>query len=201
MNAAFMNFVNHKHSISAAVNMCSVVVEFEGFQLNPYDFIIKELAFYVIDYGYHARWNFLPPFPWSELSAKNKKMAAWLTRNFHGLRWESGDLPYSSCELILTSLLTSYKVIYTKGLEKTIFLERKSGRKIFNLDDLNCPKVTSLGSLQVKCPVHMLHFKHCALVKASFYALYIKETTFLPKVICVEDVNHRASQIVDEDKK
>ena len=196
-----MSFVNHKHSSSATVNMFSVVVEFEGFQLNPYDFIIKELAFYVVDYGYHWLWNFLPPFPWNELSAKNKKTAAWLTRNCHGLRWESGDLPYSSLEFILTSLLTSYNTIYTKGLEKTVFLERKTGRKILNLNDLNCPKVTSLESLPVKCPIHMPHFKHCALVKASFYAMYIKETTILPKVICVEDVNHRASQIVDEDKK
>ena len=181
--------------------MSSVVVEFEGFQLSPYDFIIKELAFYVVDFGYHGRWNFLPPFPWNELSVKNKKTAAWLTRNCHGLRWESGDLPYSSLELILTSLLTSYNTIYTKGLEKTIFLERKSGRKILNLNDLNCPKVTFCESLQVKCPVHAPHFKHCALLKASFYAMYIKETIFSPKVICVEDVNHRTSQVVDQDKK
>ena len=104
-------------------------------------------------------------------------------------------------ELILTYLLTSYNIIYTKGLEKTIFLERKSGRKILNLNDLNCPKVTSSENLQVKCPAHMPHFKHCALVKASFYAMYIKETTFLPKVICVENVNHRTSQVVDQDEK
>ena len=148
--------------------MSSVVVELEGFQLSPYDFIVKELAFYVVGYDYHGCWTFLPPFPWKELSDKNKKTAAWLTRHCHSLRWENGDLPYSSLELILTSLLTSYNTIYTKGLEKTVFLERKTGRKILNLNDLNCPKVTSLESLPVKCPIHMPHFKHCALVKASF---------------------------------
>ena len=201
MNAAFMNFVNHKHTSSATVNMSSIVVELEGFQLNTNDFIIKELAFYVVDYGYHGCWNFLPPFPWSELSVKNKKTAAWLTRNCHGLRWESGDFLYSSLELILKSLLTSYNTVYTKGLEKSIFLERKSGQKILNLNDFSCPKVISLESLQIKCPVYIPHFKHCALVKDFFYAKYIKKATFASKVICDEDVNHRASQIVDQDKK
>ena len=129
MNVPFMNFVDHKHPSSATVNMSSVVVEFEGFQLSPYDFIIKELAFYVVDFGYHGRWNFLPPFPWNELSVKNKKTAAWLTQNYHGLRWESGDLPYSSSELILTYLLTSYNTIYTKGLEKLFFWKGNQDEK------------------------------------------------------------------------
>ena len=68
---------------------------------------------------------FFPPFPWKELSFKNKKTAAWLTRHYHGLRWDSGELPYSSLELILTSLFASYNIIYTKGLEKNKFFREK----------------------------------------------------------------------------
>ena len=192
-----MNLVKHKELSSATENMSSAVVEFEGFQFSVDNFIVKELAFYVVGYGYHGCWRFLPPFPWKELSVKNKKTAAWITRHCHGLRWDSGELPYSSLELILTSLFASYNTIYTKGLEKTKFLERKSDRKVLNLNDFYCPKVNFLDSTQSKCPVHIPNFRHCALVKAFSYAMYIKETDCSSNVICGEDVNHRASQIAD----
>ena len=178
-----MNLVKHKKLSSATENMSSDVVEFEGFQLSVRNFIIKELAFYVIGYDYHGCWSFLPPFPRKKLSVKNKKTTAWLTRHCHGLHWESGELPYSSLDLILTSLFASYNTIYTKGLEKTNFLEKKTGRKVLHLNDIHCPKVNFLESSQVNCPVHMPNFRHCALVKTSSYAMYIKETVCSSNVI------------------
>ena len=175
--------------------MSSIVVEFEGFQVHTYDFIIKEMAFYSVDLGYHSRWSFLPPCPCEELPIKKRKKFSWLPRNYHGLSWNCGELPYSTLELVLSSLFSSNKNIYTKGLEKTKFLEKKSGRRVFNLDDVNCPKFILLEGLPAKCPMHSKHFKHCALAKASVFAKYIKDRTSVMNVICVQDVNIETSQI------
>lgn len=192
--------MNHYISERLIVNMSSVVIEFEGFQVKTNDFVIKELAFYVVDHGYHARWSFLPPYPWEQLTVKNRKSYAWLTRYCHGLRWDSGELPYSALERIVSSLFISYKTIYTKGLEKTKFLEKISKRKIFNLNDFGCPKIDSLKRTVLNCPSHKSHFKHCALLKAFSYGEYIKERLNLDFVIYVQDVNPGTSQTVKQDE-
>lgn len=170
--------------------MSPIVVEFEGFQLSPHNFVIKELAFYDADFRYHGHWSFLPPFSWEQLPDKKRKTFSWLTRNFHNLRWDSGELPYSVLHVILSSLFASYKIIFTKGLEKTKFLENISGKKFLNLNDFNCPKIHFLKYTEVKCPNHKPHFKHCALVKASSYAMYINKRSTLQNVICAQDVNY-----------
>lgn len=176
--------------------MSSVVVEFEGFQVNKHEFIIKELAFYAVEHEYHSRWTFLPPYSCEKLSDKHRKTFAWLTRYCHGLQWEGGgELPFSALQLILSSLFISYKTIYTKGLEKTKFLEKMSGRKIFNLNDFNCPKLGDLESLIVKCPDHASYFNQCALRKAHAYGMFIRENLCPTRVICNQNVNRGTSEI------
>lgn len=170
-----MSPVSHSALSSRTSNMSAVVIEFEGFQLQPNSFVIKELAFYSVKYGYHGRWCFLPPFAWEQLSAKKRKTNAWLIRYCHGLRWESGELPYSALQTILLSICISYTDIYVKGLEKTIFLEHLLGRKVLDLNDFNCPKMKDLESKEVCCPVHSTPFKHCALAKATAYASFINK--------------------------
>lgn len=182
------------------VNMSSVVIEFEGFQVNTNDFVVKELAFYSVDFGYHGLWSFLPPHSWEQLSPKERKTFAWLTRNLHGLRWDSGDLPFSYLEPILSSLFISYETIYSKGLEKVKFLEYLSGQKIFNLDDFNCPKISFFHTSTVKCPNHKTHFKHCALTKAFTYGEYIKERKKFAQAIRAQDVDHRTSETAEQDE-
>lgn len=98
----------------------AVVVEFEGFQLLPHAFIVKELAV-VNRAGLRFRRTFLPPYPWAELCSKRKKTYDWLIQNFHGLTWESGDLPYTSLRPILEVVFSLYSDIYVKEGKKLSF--------------------------------------------------------------------------------
>ena len=180
--------------------MSSAVVEFEGFQINANDYVIKELAFYAVDHGYHARWSFLPPYPWEQLSLKKRKTFSWLTRHLHGLRWNNGELAYSALEPILLSLFISFKTVFTKGLEKTKYLERLSGREILNLNDFGCPKIVSLNVSNVICPSHTFSFKHCALTKAVSYGMYIKDRLATSSIICVQDVDGGSSETAEQDQ-
>lgn len=170
-----MSLDNHLVPNHRASNMSSVVIEFEGFQLKPHIFVIKELAYFDVDRDYHGRWSFLPPHPWKQLSPKDKKKFSWVTRYCHGLRWECGDLPYTALPLILSFLFVSYSDIYVKGLEKSKFLENLSGKKILDLNDFKCPKVGSLKHSTLICNDHIHDFKHCALSKAAAYGSFIKE--------------------------
>lgn len=179
--------------------MSSVIIEFEGFQLQPDSFIVKELAFFDVKYGYHGRWSFLAPHPWEQLSAKHRKTFSWLTHHCHGIQWDYGDLPYSALQLILTSLFVSYTDIYSKGLEKCKFLEKLCGRKILDLNDFKCPKIYDLKVKSIlNCPSHESHFQHCALAKAAAYGSFIKEQFFSTPVICTHHVNRGASQTSEQ---
>ena len=152
--------------------MSSAVLDFQGFQLLPHTFVVKELAVFDIHQGYHAQWTFQPPHAWDQLSARRQKTYAWVIRNCHGLSWESGVLPYRALRPILLSLFTTYSTLYVKGVEKVKFLEKLSGRPILNLNDLPCPKIDCLPLSKMVCPDHSIHFKACALHKAEAYAKF-----------------------------
>lgn len=155
-------------------NMSSAIIEFEGFQLHPHSFIVKELSFYAIDDGRHNRWTFLPPSSWKKLSSKKRQSYAWVTRNCHLMKWKSGNLPYSQLRRILLSLFASFTTIYTKGPEKAKFLKKLSGREILDLNQLGCPKMKDLGCVAVRCPDHPPNFRYCALAKAAAYGSFIR---------------------------
>lgn len=174
--------------------MTSAIIEFEGFQLHPYIFIVKELSFYAVENGYHSRWTFLPPCHWDSLPPQKRKSYAWFIQNGHLLSWNSGKLPYTSLRVILTSLFASYTTLYTKGPEKAKFLQKLSGRPILDLNQLGCPNVLCWDRVYVRCPDHTPDFRHCALAKATAYGSFIKEKQAKSEVILTQHVDRGASQ-------
>lgn len=179
--------------------MYAAVLDFAGFQLKPFTFIIKELAFLDVYHGYHCRWTFLPPHPWENLSSKQRKTFSWLMRNGHSLDWESGDLPYSVLQSILSSLCVSYSVLYIKGLEKSKFLENLWGRKVWDLNEFHCPKIEALSYSAFHCPDHPPHFRHCAFMKVAAYGTFIKENISTSTSVATEDVEPRTPRSLREE--
>lgn len=157
--------------------MSAVVLDFEGFHLQPHGFIVKEIAFCNVTNGDHGCWTFKPPHSWDLLPANEERSFSWAIRNLHGLSWDSGKLPYCALRPILMSISVCYTHVYIKGLQKAKFLETLLGRPICNLEDLECPKIQHLPVPTVSCDVHASGFYHCALVKACAFAVYIKERT------------------------
>lgn len=153
--------------------MSAVVIDFQGFQLAPHSFVVKEFAFYDVQYDFHGRWSFQPPHSWEKLSSRKQKTYEWVIRNVHGMSWESGDLPYGLFRRIMMFLFASYHTIYVKGLEKVKFLQKFSQSNIIDLNDMKCPKIQNLRIPAVKCPFHNPQSHYCALNKAAAFSSFI----------------------------
>ena len=76
-----------------------------------------------------------------------------MERHYHGLRWSSGTLPYSTVKGVLTLLLKGASRVYVKGRVKIIWLWHLTdlGIPIEDLEKLHCP---SLRKLQSTCEYH-----------------------------------------------
>lgn len=144
------------------------VVEFHGFRDNNGEFIIKELALVGDDKRY-THVFFKPPFFKFELDVHYHRMANWLERNLHHIKWDYGDLTYS--EETMKTFCNYYDKIYTKGVEKTKFLQRFHHNVIQLPDDESMPK-EKFGT-QVKCPVHVERGP-CALHRAVILMDWLK---------------------------
>ena len=86
------------------------------------------------------------------------RMNAWLQRNYHGIPWNSGDVPYEKASEILRNNLQHADIIYVKGLEKIKWLKYFIGEfcNIVNLDDFDYP---SLRKFRKKSPCS----QHCSV--------------------------------------
>jgi len=99
------------------------VVDVQGFRANNNDFILKEICV-MRDRDIMFHEVFLPPFEWHELSKEAQRTNNYCRRFVHGLRWDSGTIPYCQMEDVLTRVFNGHDLVYTKGSEKATFLRR-----------------------------------------------------------------------------
>ncbi|GBN27016.1 hypothetical protein AVEN_38540-1 [Araneus ventricosus] len=156
--------------------MASAVLVFEGFQLSPGRFVVKELAVCAVNEDtFCGRWLFKSPLSYKSLDRKKQNTYSWITKFLHHIEWEDGELPYDTFHCVLTVIFETFPYIYVKGREKKKFLEFLTGRDILNLDDFECPKVRDLPSFGVLCPfIHRKSFQHCAVYKVKVFAKYLE---------------------------
>lgn len=95
------------------------VIDIQGFKKTYNEFVFKELA--VVPLGEDVQpvvYLFEPPHAWNCLAPRYKCENFWLTRNYHGISWQEGEIPYQELEEILKSSTRGASKIYVKGLEK-----------------------------------------------------------------------------------
>lgn len=98
------------------------VVDVQGFKTSLNEFIFKEIAIFSLEEDATPSVFLLkPPYPWGWLLRKNQCENRWLAKNFHGIPWESGDLPYDDLGRIMRKTLFG-ATIFVKGLEKAKWL-------------------------------------------------------------------------------
>lgn len=120
------------------------IVDVQGFKTAYNGFVVKELA--VVSLGEDVQpivYLFEPPHDWNFLAARYKSENSWLTRNYHGLDWRDGEVPYDEFENILKSSVRSANKVYVKGLEKVKWLENIIP-KVCNIEALDCPSLAKL---------------------------------------------------------
>ena len=91
-------------------------IDMQGFFIPGQQLLLKELAVLPIDRPipdtHLCNLLFKPPYPWKRLNNNYREKNEWLTRNFHGLKLESGIFEYSVMGSIILEMLSDAMVLY-----------------------------------------------------------------------------------------
>ena len=153
------------------LNYQSVVIDFEGFHISNHPFVVKELS--VRGLHFHDTILLKPPYAANFIPSNTQKVYSWLTKNIHGLSWESGIYDYSFLFSFFLSLKIRFPniIVYAKGFEKCAYL-RCFFVQVIDLESFNCPSANRLNYIpSFICPNHHpnYHRAHCAREKANLF--------------------------------
>ena len=135
--------------LSSFIPFCSclsnfVVIEFEGFHLNSPGLVVKELS--ICSENSLDTIFFKPPCKQDNLSLADQNTIVWLSKSLHGLSWEEGYYDYNDRFSIYKSISLRYPraQFYAKGADKCKRLGDLLEINVTNLEDVGCPKATSI---------------------------------------------------------
>ena len=153
----------------------SVVIDFEGFRISNQPFVIKELSVRAFDF--HDTILLKPPYTSSVLPCKTQKVYAWLTKNLHGLTWESGvhECSFLFCYFVCLKIRFPNLIVYAKGFEKCSYL-RCFFLHVIDLETLNCPSANQLIHFaSLNCHNHYNNYLriHCAREKSNLFYYWL----------------------------
>lgn len=124
LNSPLPSLLNSLRSKQVYSKMKKYVVDVQGFKASLNEFVFKEVAILRLEEdATPSIFLFKPPYSWTQLLQKNKSENRHLERNFHGLSWRSGEIPYEELSSALHAILDDAE-IYVKGLEKVEWLRR-----------------------------------------------------------------------------
>lgn len=146
------------------------IIDVEGFQLSK-DFFVKELA--VFNPVTENSWVglFKPPFESLYLKKKGLQCINYCTDNFHGLKWDQGEFPYSAIYPMISHFANN-ATLYAKGQQKCAWLRQFTSAPVIDLETLGCPPAKELPHACL-CMNHNTLFKTCAMDKAIRLGRYL----------------------------
>ena len=141
------------------------------------EYVIKEVSVYSSQYDVsRGTVVFQPPYAENILSAEQRKRNDYVTKRIHGLKWNSGTIPYEEHGAMIRELLRDYSRVYVKGLEKLrLLLTYIPAMHIYDLEQYGCPRLETLpkffvpfhGSEHSVFPTH-----NCAALNAKRIGLW-----------------------------
>nr|AGQ20130.1 AsIV-cont00015-ORF1 [Apophua simplicipes ichnovirus] len=124
------------------------VVDVLGFKQSGKEFVLKEFAMVTIDVKTvkHLEFVVKPPYPFNSLLKEYQYINSRLTRNVHGISWDSGTIPYEESKLYIRELLKKVHTIYVRGSEKRVWLRSllNFSVQVVDLKKLECPSAREL---------------------------------------------------------
>jgi len=158
-----------------------IIVDIQGFKDVEESFFPKEVAIVSINNAHYAHWIIAQPCSFTELPARSKSQNNWLSKNFHGIEWFEGDTPYKNLCRHLKTIAQFTNQIFTRGKDKSAFLQRITSRNVINLEEeKECPPFHQLPQLEQACLFHSIKSKTnnqeytCALNNALRIRKWIK---------------------------
>lgn len=149
-----------------------VFVDIQGFPFNNNSFSVKEICIITKNY-----YDFVkPPVPFCELTEKQRELADWLEKNYHGLNWNAGYINLQELRNTVSSIISG-KILLVKGREKVKWMKdilNDQNIICINMEDINCDLKLSAPQVESpSCSKHEHHL-HCArnnaaMLKRWFY--------------------------------
>lgn len=113
------------------------IIDFQAFLDSDHKYVVKELCVAPVPVKQETTfqyWTFNTPRPFRHYSRENK----YLTRHYHGMNFDFGDVPYTLVIPVLEKVVNNYDPLFVKGLEKSIFLSSILDRPVYDLNAFNC---------------------------------------------------------------
>nr|AGQ20236.1 AsIV-cont00134-ORF1 [Apophua simplicipes ichnovirus] len=124
------------------------IVDVQGFKQFNDVFVLKKFAMIAVDGDGIEATEFVvkPPYPFDNLSKHHQITNSWLTRNFHGVPWDSGTIVYEKARMHTCRILQNARVVYVWGMEKKKWLTGVLGASvaIIDLKEHECPSMVRL---------------------------------------------------------
>lgn len=159
---------SHRKNVTAPI-----VVDFQCFKDNYNEFILKEVCALEADSGTLLMHHIAkPPFKQDILKEEKQRESYWLTKHYHGLEWNQGDIWYYLLEEKLRTCISKRATVYVKGAEKKDFIRRHfvtdfCTTQVIDLNDIGCGSLSSINNLMSKnllrCHHHKTLHSRCAL--------------------------------------
>lgn len=145
------------------------IIDLQGFKGPINEFILKEISIIRADEKNAKPLTlfFEPPYAWDELPSKYQTTNKWLQRNFHGIPWDYGIIPYDAAKPIIQSILQHARTIFVKGCEKSLWLASFLSTEIVDLETLDCPSLRKLLKTSLNCPHHHTNEFSCATMNVE----------------------------------
>src|SRR5262249_10887144 len=113
----------------------TAVVAFDAFRgIYPTSKVIKSVPVVNITRQTAQQFDFQQPYASSMLPFASIKANEHATRQVHGLKWESGDIPYDRVYPLLKEKTDSVKYLFTKGVDNAKWLTRMLKRPVLNIE-------------------------------------------------------------------
>ena len=161
------------------------IVDVQGFKRPLNAFTFKEIAITaLVEDAVPSVYLFEPPYQWTSLPVNFQCQNSWLTRNYHGMAWEVGEIPYADVQEVMQRQLRNASKVYVKGLEKKKWVGNLVPN-VCNLEDLGCPSLRNLGSRKKWCTHHTI----CDKPVCAAYNVEILKEWFLNRNVSLDVVD------------
>lgn len=155
------------------------VVDFQAFKSLQNHFILKEIGITTLDGKNVYHCIVRPPLSYKYLQNEDfKRRIQYITRNIHGLEWDSGSVTYSDAVSELKTLLKNAERVYIRGSERVAYLDKLLDHKVLVIDldifDYRGERAlneNAYTSCTLGTPGHSV--LKCSLRKALMYRDYI----------------------------
>ena len=122
-----------------------------------------------------------PPCARDFLSPNKQRESYWVTKHWHGLEWDQGDIKYNTLLDELRTCLQHRSIIYVKGLEKKKFvlqfLVKNDTMDVIDTLEIGCPALNKTSepsaNTVLRCDQHKSAWHKCALANCSLLRAWL----------------------------